>query len=85
MHGLWVESPVGSDQWSVASVPQPRFEGRNECQRLADDLSKFELTIAKMQGATGEANDAFSCLPCTVDPRAEGALLHDTIDRGPKQ
>ncbi len=82
---LWVEAPVGSDQWSVASVPESRFARRQDCQRRADDLNTFELTVAKMQGASGTATDAFSCLPCTVDPRPEGALVPDTVDpRGPK-
>jgi hypothetical protein len=75
---LWVEAPAGSDQWSVASVPESRFARREDCQRRADDLNTFELTVAKMQGASGNATDAFSCLPCTVDPRPEGALAPDT-------
>ena len=77
---LWVETTMASDQWSVASVPEPRFVRREDCQRQADGLNSFELTVAKMQGATGNARDAFSCLPCTVDPRPEGALVPDTID-----
>ena len=36
---LWVESPRGSDQWSIASAPQPRFTLKEECQRHADDLN----------------------------------------------
>ena len=35
---LWVEAPTGSDQWSVASVPQSRFTAQEGCQRRADDL-----------------------------------------------
>lgn len=82
---LWVEAPVGSDQWSVASVDRSPFASREDCQRQADDLNTFELTVAKMQGASGKATDAFSCFPCTVDPRPEGALRPDTVDaRGPK-
>jgi hypothetical protein len=82
---LWVEAPAGSDQWSVASVPQPRFTAQEECQGRADDLNAFELTMHRAQGATGEAHDAYSCQPCTVDPRPEGALRHEGTDpRGPK-
>ena len=82
---LWVEAPTGSDQWSVASVPQPRFTAQEECQRRADDLNAFELTMHRAQGTTGEAHDAYSCQPCTVDPRPEGALRHEGTDpRGPE-
>jgi hypothetical protein len=82
---LWVEAPTGSDQWSVASVPQSRFTAKEECQRSADDLNAFELTMHRMQGTRGEAHDAYSCQPCTVDPRPEGALLHEGANpRGPK-
>jgi hypothetical protein len=82
---LWVEAPVGSDQWSIASVPQPRFTASKDCQRFADDLNAFELSMHKMQGSGGEARDEFSCLPCTLDPRPEGALLHEgATPPGPK-
>ena len=82
---LWVEAPTGSDQWSVASVPQPRFTAQEECQRRADDLNAFELTMHRAQGTTGEAHDAYSCQPCTLDPRPEGALQREGTDpRGPK-
>jgi hypothetical protein len=82
---LWVEAPTGSDQWSVASVPQPRFTAQEDCQRRADDLNAFELTMHRAQGTTGEAHDAYSCQPCTVDPRPEGALQYEGSDpRGPK-
>jgi hypothetical protein len=82
---LWVEAPVGSDQWSVAGVPQSRFPARDDCQRLADDLNAFELTLFKMQGLSGEVRDGFSCFPCTVDPRPEAALRYEGMDsRGPK-
>jgi hypothetical protein len=82
---LWVEAPTGSDQWSVASAPQSRFTAKEDCQRRADDLNAFELTMHRVQGTNGEAHDAYSCQPCTVDPRPEGALLHEGTDpRGPK-
>jgi len=81
---LWVEAPTGSDLWSVANVPQPRFRAMEDCQRRADDLNAFEQTMAKGEFATGAAHDVFSCFPCTVDPRPEGALLYEGMDpRGP--
>lgn len=82
---LWVEAPVGSDQWSVAGAPKSQFETKEECQRQADDLNAFELTMAETQRAGGDAHDAFACFPCTVDPRPEGALLHEAVgSRGAK-
>lgn len=81
---VWVEAPVGSDQWSVASVPQSQFPARGDCQRLADDLNAFESTMFNMQGLSGEGRDRFSCFPCTVDPRPEAALRYEGTDpRGP--
>ena len=83
---LWVEAPQGSDQWSIASVPQSRFTTREACQQQADDLNAFELTVAKMQRADGDAHDVFSCYPCWVDPRPESAVLREGTDpRGPKR
>ena len=56
-----------------------------ECERQADNLNAFERTVARMERVSGDTIGAFSCLPCTVDPRPEGALLHDNADpRGPK-
>jgi hypothetical protein len=74
---LWVDAPAGSDQWSVASVTQPRFTAKEDGERRADDLNAFELTMHRTQGTTGEAHDAYSCQPCTVDLGPEGALLHE--------
>jgi hypothetical protein len=83
---LWVEAPTGSDQWSIAAVPQSRFTVKGDCQRRADDLNAFELTMHRMQGTGGEAHDAYSCQPCTVDPRPEGALLYEGAEpRAPKE
>ena len=77
---LWVEAPEGSDQWSVARIPQSRFGVRDECQRNADALNALELTMAKGEFAAGATHDVFTCFPCTVDPRPEGALLHEGLD-----
>ena len=30
---IWVEEPVGSDQWSVAHIPAPRFDTREACEQ----------------------------------------------------
>jgi hypothetical protein len=76
---LWVEAPVGSDEWSIPSVAQTRFTARENCERRAEDLNSFELLMARGERQRGEARDHFSCLPCTVDPRPEAAL-----PRGPK-
>jgi hypothetical protein len=71
---LWVEAPVGSDQWSIASVREARFKAKEECERSAQNLNGFEATMAKAERMTGDARDVFTCLPDTVDPRPEGAL-----------
>ena len=71
---MWVEAPVGSDQWSIASVREPRFKAKEECERRAQTLNDSEATIAKMERMTGDSRDVFTCLPDTVDPRPEGAL-----------
>ena len=76
---LWVEAPAGSDQWSLAPIPGPKFKAEEDCQRWARDLNDLELTIAKGEGWSGQARDLFSCLPDSVDPRPEAALPH-----GPK-
>lgn len=70
---LWVEAPVGSDQWSIAT-PASKFTAKDECERHALKLNEFELTIAKAERMTGDSRDLFTCLPDTVDPRPEGAL-----------
>ena len=66
---LWVEAPMGSDQWSVARIASPRFTAREACEDKARELNDLERSIATMQRSTGEARDQFSCLPDTVDPR----------------
>ncbi len=76
---LWVEAPAGSDQWSLAPIAEPKFKTEEDCQRRAQDLNDFELTIANGERWGGEARDLFTCLPDTVDPRPEAAL-----PRGPK-
>ena len=66
---LWVEAPVGSDQWSIADIPSPRFATREACEQRARELNDLERSIAALQRATGAALDQFNCLPDTVDPR----------------
>lgn len=76
---LWVETPATSDQWAIAAVPQSRFTAKESCERLAADLNTFELSMSSAHRARGEAHDTYSCLPCTVDPRPEGALPHEGV------
>jgi len=71
---LWVEAPVGSDQWSIARTSASKFTARGECERRALKLAEFEATIARMERMTGDSRDMFTCLPDSVDPRPEGAL-----------
>ena len=71
---LWVEAPTGSDHWSIAIVPQHRFTAKRDCQRRADDLNAFEVTMHRMQDTGGQAHDAYGCQPCSVDPRPEGGI-----------
>jgi hypothetical protein len=67
---LWVEAPTGSDQWSVASAPQSRFTAREDCQRRADDLNAFELTMSSAHRARGDTTPtAASPAPSTQDRR----------------
>jgi hypothetical protein len=71
---LWVEAPVGSDQWSIAGTSASTFTAKDECERHALKLNEFEATIAKMERMIGDSRDVFTCLPDAVDPRPEGAL-----------
>jgi hypothetical protein len=65
--------------------PSVSFTVKEDCERIANDLNTFEVTMHKMQRTGGEAHDAYSCQPCTVDPRPEGALLYEGVDpRGPR-
>jgi hypothetical protein len=69
---LWVESPAGSDQWSVARTS--KFNDKGECERRAQYLNDLELAVAQMGRMGRDARDMFHCLPSGVDPRPEGAL-----------
>ena len=66
---LWVEAPAGSDQWSIARVPQSRFTSKDACERNARSLNDIEDSMAKAQRLGGGAGDHYSCLPDSVDPR----------------
>jgi hypothetical protein len=77
---LWVESPEGSDLWTRVRIGPPTFAAEEECHRRARELNVLEAAFAKSQDA--QAHDVFACLPDSVDPRPEGALLHD---RRPKE
>ena len=67
---LWVEAPLGSDQWSAGK----NFVAKDECDKHAQKLNDFELTMARTEHMTGDSRDLFTCLPDTVDPRPEAAL-----------
>jgi hypothetical protein len=71
---MWVETPVGSDQWSIAAITQARFKAKQECESRAQKLNESEAAIANMERMTGDSRDVFTCLPDTVDPRPEAAL-----------
>jgi hypothetical protein len=71
---LWVEAPIGSDQWGIVTISPSRFRAMEECERQAQTLNEFEKTIAKMERMTGDSRDLFTCLPDSVDPRPESAL-----------
>jgi hypothetical protein len=71
---MWVEAPVGSDQWSIAAITQARFKAKQECELRAQKLNESEAAIANMERMTGDSRDVFTCLPDTVDPRPEAAL-----------
>ena len=59
--------PVERSQCS--SIPVQSVQ--EECERHADDLNSFELTVARMERASGGARDVYSCFPCRIDPRPE--------------
>jgi hypothetical protein len=67
-----VETPVGSDSWTVAHIPQPRFKTKEDCQRRPQELNTLEVAIAKAEGPSGQAHDLFICLHDDVDPRTGG-------------
>ena len=77
---LWVEEPAGSDQWSRAHIPEPRFKVKEDCERTAQAFNDLELTFA--EGERAEAHDVFSCLPDTVDPRPEAAVILEGLNPG---
>ena len=72
---LWVEAPTGSNQWSVATwVQPPQFGTREYCERAATVMNALKkVTDFRGQGRDSAADDAYSCLPDTVDPRGPKA------------
>ena len=68
---LWVEAPAGSNQWSVATwVQPPRFGTKEYCEHAATVMNALKkVTDFSGQGRDSAADDAYSCLPDTVDPR----------------
>jgi hypothetical protein len=66
---LWVETPGGSGQWRVATwVQPPRFAAREHCEAARTAMNALKAIDFRTHGLDSEANDAYSCLPDTVDP-----------------
>ena len=66
---LWVEAPGGSGQWRVATwVQPPRFAVREHCEGARTAMNALKVIDFRTHGLDSEANDAYSCLPDTVDP-----------------
>jgi hypothetical protein len=66
---LWVEAPAGSKQWSVATwVHPPRFTAKEHCEAARTTMNAMKAIDGRMHSLVSEANDAYSCLPDTVDP-----------------
>src|SRR5262249_12725125 len=43
---LWVEEPAGSDNWSLAHIPEPKFTVKEDCERHAQAFNDLELEFA---------------------------------------
>ena len=63
---LWVEEPVGSNRWSLAS--RTAFERKRECDEAQRTLTEalIEPSKRKVLASTSQKS---TCLPDTVDPR----------------
>ena len=63
---LWVEEPVGSNRWSLAS--RTAFERKRECDEVQRTLTEtlIEASKRKLRAPTSQP---YTCLPDTVDPR----------------
>ena len=63
---LWVEEPVGSNRWSLAS--RTAFERRRECDE-AQRILKEAIVAASNRRLPAPAAQPYTSLPDTVDPR----------------
>ena len=63
---LWVEEPVGSNRWSLAS--RTPFERKRECDEAQRTL-KEAITAASNRKLPAPTAQPYTCLPDTVDPR----------------
>src|SRR5262245_42200152 len=76
---MWVEEPIGSDDW----ILQSKHTVQADCERYARELTALDGALHQ---STDAAHTRFSCLPGFVDPRPESALaipqlLFDRVDR----
>ena len=60
---LWVEEPVGSNRWSLAS--RTAFERKRECDEVQRTLTEAVIEASKRKLLA----QTYRCLPDTVDPR----------------
>ena len=63
---LWVEEPVGSNRWSLAS--RTAFERKRECDDAQRTLTETLVEASKRTLRT-PTSPTYACLPDTVDPR----------------
>lgn len=63
---LWVEEPVGSNRWSLAS--RTAFERKRECDEAQRTLTKALIEASKRK-LLASTSQPYTCLPDTVDPR----------------
>ena len=63
---LWVEEPVGSNRWSLAS--RTAFERKRECDEAQRALTGTLIEASNRKSPAPIARP-YTCLPDTVDPR----------------
>lgn len=70
---LWVESPMGSNQWKVSTSLKFVYEKRDECERHAQ--AALDAKIRRVEdeekkfGRRLSETEFWTCLPDTMDPR----------------
>jgi hypothetical protein len=63
---LWVEEPVGSNRWSLAS--RTAFERKRECDE-AQRILKEAIVAASNRRLPAPTAQPYTCLPDSIDPR----------------